>query len=311
MGNYLVAGVTQIETIVRVKEVPVVYQPLTVAVDSIYTSVGGDAYNESMALIALGNRVNFVSHVGKDQELGIFNPHHTDIMIPTKYILKDLTETPASVILFDEQRNQQIFEDIKDLRHAKTDMNAMTPLMEEADMVVLSNANFCRPIAEGASKLGKKVAANIRCYDRKKEKYNSDFYNAADILYLSDDTIKTDPRDFIRSMSENYDIDIVIMGQGKEGCVLYDRTSGINAHFNAVNAGQVVNTAGAGNALFSCFLHYYLESGDSTAAIKNALLFASYKIGFMGTSEGFMSEEQMKEWCDKIWGVKDPFKELK
>ncbi len=307
MGNFFVAGVTQIETIVKVKEVPIVYQPLTEAVGSIYAEVGGDAYNETLALLSLGNKVTFVSHVGRDQEVGVFNPHHADIMIPTKHIIKDLSETPTSVMLFDEHRNQQIFEDIKDLRSAKSNLAETAPLMEAADMVVLANANFCRPFAEAAKKMGKKVAVNIRCYNKRKEKYNEDFFNAADILYLSDDTIKEDPRDFVRKISAKYDIDIVIMGQGKEGCVLYDRTSSMDAHFNSVSTGQVVNTAGAGNALFSCFLHYYLETGDSTLAIKNALLFASYKIGFMGTSEGFLSPAQVKEWFDKIWGVSDPF----
>ena len=36
-------------------------------------------------------------------------------------------------------------------------------------------------------------------------------------------------------------------------------------------------------------------------AIKNALLFASYKIGFVGTSNGFMTEEQIETWHALIW----------
>ena len=63
-----------------------------------------------------------------------------------------------------------------------------------------------------------------------------------------------------------------------------------------------MNTAGAGNALMACFLHSYLESGDSTTAIKNAMLFASYKIGYMGTSNGFMTVEQLEQWRKLIWG---------
>ena len=77
----------------------------------------------------------------------------------------------------------------------------------------------------------------------------------------------------------------------------------MHIHYDSVKTNEVVNTAGAGNALFACFLHYYQETKDSINAIKNALLFASYKIGFMGTSNGFMTVEQVAQWRDLIWGT--------
>ena len=40
-------------------------------------------------------------------------------------------------------------------------------------------------------------------------------------------------------------------------------------------------------------------------AIKNALLFSSYKIGYMGTSNGFMTTEQLAQWRNLIWGIRD------
>ena len=48
-----------------------------------------------------------------------------------------------------------------------------------------------------------------------------------------------------------------------------------------------------------------METRDSSKAVKNALLFASYKIGYMGTSNGFMTNEQLEQWRNLIWGVKD------
>ena len=53
-----------------------------------------------------------------------------------------------------------------------------------------------------------------------------------------------------------------------------------------------------------------METSDSVNAIKNALLFASYKIGYMGTSNGFMTIEQLEQWRNLIWGIKKtPFEE--
>ncbi|SFP78565.1 ribokinase [Butyrivibrio proteoclasticus] len=310
MSNFLVAGVTQIETIVRVDKIPVSYAPLTSVQDSIYTAMGGDAYNESLALKWLGDEVTFMSIVGRNQDLGLINPPDRKITLSTDYIIPQMKETPTEVVLYDKQRKQQTFEDIKDLRENVYDMNVVTPIAGVCDMMVLANANFCRPFAKTAAELKKPIAVNIRNYNPEKEKYNTDFLEPAKVLYFSDDTLSEDPYDFIDRMASSYGTEVIILGQGSEGLILFDKTKNIKAHYKTVKTNEVVNTIGAGNALFACFLHYYMETGDSVNAIKNALLFASYKIGYMGTSNGFMTVEQLEQWRNLIWGIKKtPFEE--
>lgn len=310
MSKFLVAGVTQIETIVRVDKIPVSYAPLTSVQDSIYTAMGGDAYNESLALKWLGDDVTFMSIVGRNQDFGLINPPDRRITLSTDYIIPQMQETPTEVVLYDKQRKQQIFEDIKDLRENAYDMNVVTPIAGACDMMVLANANFCRPFAKTAAELGKPIAVNIRSYNPEKEKYNTDFLEPAKVLYFSDDTLTEDPYDFIDRMASTYGTEVIILGQGSEGLILFDKTKDIKAHYKTVKTNEVVNTIGAGNALFACFLHFYMETGDSVNAIKNALLFASYKIGYMGTSNGFMTVDQLEQWRNLIWGIKKtPFEE--
>lgn len=310
MSKFLVAGVTQIETIVRVDKIPVSYAPLSNVQNSIYTAMGGDAYNESLALKWLGDDVTFMSIVGRNQDLGLINPPDRKITLSTDYIIPQMQETPTEVVLYDKERKQQIFEDIKDLRENVYDMNVVTPIAGACDMMVLANANFCRPFAKTAAELGKPIAVNIRSYNPEKEKYNTDFLEPAKVLYFSDDTLSEDPYDFIDRMASTYGTEIIILGQGSEGLILFDKTKDIKAHYKTVKTNEVVNTIGAGNALFACFLHFYMETGDSVNAIKNALLFASYKIGYMGTSNGFMTVDQLEQWRNLIWGIKKtPFEE--
>ncbi len=304
MSRFLVAGVTQIETIVRVDKIPVNYAPITSVNDSIFTEVGGDAYNESLALKWLGDEVTFMSVVGRNQDLGIINPPDRKITLSTEYIVPQMNETPTEVVLYDKERKQQIFEDLKDLRDVVYDMSMVTPIVNSCDMMVLANANFCRPFAKVASEYGKPVAVNIRNYDPEKEIYNKDFLNPSKILYFSDDTLAEDPYEFIDRMAQTYGTEIIILGQGSEGLILFDRSKNLRVHYKTVKTNEVVNTIGAGNALFACFLHYYMETGDSVNAIKNALLFASYKIGYMGTSNGFMTTDQLAQWRNLIWGIK-------
>jgi ribokinase len=50
----------------------------------------------------------------------------------------------------------------------------------------------------------------------------------------------------------------------------------------------VRNTIGAGDALFSSFVHVYLQTGDPYVAIQKAVVFASYKIGAVSAADGFL-----------------------
>ena len=50
----------------------------------------------------------------------------------------------------------------------------------------------------------------------------------------------------------------------------------------------VVNTIGAGDALFAAFLHGYVSHGDPLQAMRQAVAFAGYKIGESGAAEGFL-----------------------
>ncbi len=306
MSNFVVAGITQLETIVNVDHLPVEYRPMTSVPHSILFGPGGDAYNETLALTWLGDNAMLHSVVGRETDMGMFNPRDRKVTISTEYMLPLAGNMPVQVILCDKDRKQQIFEDIKSLREVSYDMSMVSPSIAGSDMVVLSNANFCRPFIEVAQRYNKPIVVNIHEYHKETEPYSEDFLKAASVMYFSDDTITEDPFDFVKDIASRYTPEIIILGQGSKGLILYDRKRGINVHYNTVKTNEVVNTAGAGNALLACFLHFYLETGDSTAAIKNALLFASYKIGYVGTSTGFLTVEQLEQWSKLIWGAGTP-----
>lgn len=61
----------------------------------------------------------------------------------------------------------------------------------------------------------------------------------------------------------------------------------------AVRTRPVVNTSGAGDALFASFLHFYAQDRDARAALERAVVFASYKIGEDGAARGFLTEEEL------------------
>jgi ribokinase len=70
--------------------------------------------------------------------------------------------------------------------------------------------------------------------------------------------------------------------------------------FDPVYTRPVVNTIGAGDALFSSFLDGFLRTKDPYKALSRAIVFASYKIGEKGAAEGFLNREELVEWQKKI-----------
>lgn len=301
MGRFVVAGIVQVETIVRVDKIPVEYSPITCKPNTIFTDIGGDAYGESLALKSLGNEVTFMSMIGKNASQEILNMYDIGMALDTGYVLNVLSGTPTAVVLYDQDRQQQIFEDIKDLRNFEYDMSIFEKEAKVADMVVLANAQFCHPLAKRAKELGKTIAVNFRGFSEAKIPYNADLLRAADIVYISDDNLVDSSYDFMKSLAAEFDNDIVILGQGSKGLILYSKNDEIIVHYNTVKTNEIVNTVGAGEALFSCFLHFYLKTGEPKRAIKNALLFASYKLGFTGSCKGFLTEEELEHWYSLIW----------
>ncbi len=301
MAKFVVAGIVQIETIVKVDRIPIQYMPLVCQPNTIFTNMGGDAYNESLALKALGNDVDFLSMIGKNDMGRLTCISDANYHLDISHVKPVLEETPTAVVLYDRERQQQIYEDIKDIHDAVYNLRLFQECITDADTVILANANFCIPLARAAKEAGKTLAVNFRGFCEEKEPHNEELLRLADIVYLGDDNIIDSSYDFVKKLADTYGSQVVILGQGAKGLIIYSRKDDLIAHYHTVKTNEIVNTVGAGNSLFSCFLHFYISTGDAVRAVKNALLFASYKIGFMGTSNGFLSEDRLEHWYKLIW----------
>ena len=87
---------------------------------------------------------------------------------------------------------------------------------------------------------------------------------------------------------------ILVIGMGSEGLYMAVKADGYRAQLPAVRTRPVVNTIGAGDALFSSFVHFYGKDRNPYTAIQKAQYFASYKIGENGAAMGFLSEPELE-----------------
>ena len=110
---------------------------------------------------------------------------------------------------------------------------------------------------------------------------------------MSNEAIKGREYDFIKELIRAYNHVIIVISMGDQGSIIFDREADSIKKVDARVVRPIVNTIGAGDALFSSFLHFYIAGMDSWEAINLATYFASYKIGANGGAEGFLTEDQL------------------
>ena len=117
---------------------------------------------------------------------------------------------------------------------------------------------------------------------------------AVDILFLSDEGIEGDERAFLWELESRYHNRVIVLGMGSRGALMYLRDEETFVERPAVSIGNVVNTVGAGDALFASFLHYTAKGSSPAEALDRAQLFAALKIQHSGAANGFVPESELE-----------------
>jgi ribokinase len=162
-------------------------------------------------------------------------------------------------------------------------------------LAVLCNINFSRPLLTKARRAGLTLASDVHTISDLDDPYNADFMAAADILFMSDERLPDPPEAWARNVLNRYGNEILVIGLGEAGALLAVKRDNFLERIPAVTTRPVVNTIGAGDALFSCFLHVYARTGDPYEALSQAVIFASYKIGESGAASGFLDAAGLAE----------------
>lgn len=292
----IVSGLINIETTLKVKKFPINYYPIDYPFFGIKSDVSGVAYNVAKALLTLDHEVQIISFIGDDEEGNRILSKLEDERIGKQYIYPHLKETPVTVALYDEEGRRQIYCDLKDIQDRDIDFARVETAIRDCDLVVLCNTNFNRSILRKVKSMGKLIASDVHVLSDINDEYNKEFMEYADILFLSDEQLPCNAAQFILQMKETYSSKIIVIGLGKEGALLYERLEDKIYRLEAAHVGEVVNTLGAGDALFSCFLNYYMKGYPAVEALIRAEIFAALKIRHNGAANGFSSEEIVEEY---------------
>jgi Sugar kinases, ribokinase family len=292
MKEILVCGLTNIETTVSVDKFPIEYSPVDYKFFGVNSSISGVGYNIVKALKTLGDVPIFFSIIGNDMYKDIILDDLKKEKINPDYVLPLLEKTVQSGILYNENKRKIIL-DLKNIQETKYPIDKLEKIVNQIDVAVICNINFSRDFLKVLKNNRKIIATDVHVLNDISDGYNNDYIKYSDILFLSNEHIIGNENDMIVQLSEKYNHKVIVITMGENGLLIYVKEKREIKRFNAVKTREVVNTIGAGDALFSCFIHFYNKTGDPYYSIRLAALFASYKIGENGGSKGFLTEEEL------------------
>lgn len=295
----LVSGLMNIETTLKIEQFPINYYPVGYPFFGIKSDVSGVAYNVAKALLSLENQIQLTSFIGSDEEGKRIRSRLEGENIGNQYIYEELRETPVTVALYDNEGKRQIHCDLKDIQEKTIDFPKIESAVMASDLVVLCNINFNRSLLKQVKEAGKLIASDVHVISDINDEYNQDFMKYADILFFSDEQLPCEPSEFLGKMKDTYSAKIMVIGLGKEGALMYERAQNKMYRLGAAQVGEVVNTIGAGDALFSAFINYYLKGYPAVEALKRAEIFAALKIRHNGAAVGFCGEDVVEEYNQK------------
>lgn len=294
--KFLVAGLINLETTVRVEAFPVEYQPVRYPFFGVRSTVSGVGYNLTKALHTLGHEVRFLSLIGNDAPAVLVRHALNADHLPTDDVLPVLDQTSQSVILYDPSGRRAINVDLKNVQETNYPADRFEAALAWCDLAVMCNINFTRPFLQRAKALGKPIATDVHTIAALDDPYNRDYMQTADILFMSHENLPMPPEAWAAHVMSAFDNRMIGIGLGERGallCVNQGNKQFTHTIIPAVTTRPVVNTIGAGDALFSGFLHAQSQVHDPFEAMRKARLFASWKIGVSGAADGFLNAAEL------------------
>ncbi|MCM3883926.1 carbohydrate kinase family protein [Frankia sp. R82] len=188
-----------------------------------------------------------------------------------------------SAVLVDPDGRRQIITDLKDLPERHYPISVFEQLVDGATLASISTIGFARGLLPVAAAARVPIAVDLQATSGLQDSYLTDWIDHASIVFCSAENLTVDPAVFAREVLTHGRARIVVVGLGAAGCLLAlpdrePRVIATRAPFG------VVDTTGAGDALFAGFLHAWLRTQDPDRALATAVLAAGWTVGFPGTS---------------------------
>ena len=303
MPRLLVQGNLNLETTLRIPAFPIPYQSVSSVPFGVDIGVSGVGYNLAKALSVLGDEVVLAAILGRDRAAATVREQLREDGIGDRYVIGQAEKTALSVIAYDDSGKRAAFTDLKDFTTQVYPPGLFEEALAGVEAVLFTQAAYCCPLLAHARAAGKLVAVDLQLISDLDDPYKRPYLEAAEVVFMSGEQLPEPPETWAWRLLKRYPgVRVVGIGLGAEGALLAVRDTGRTLRVPAVTTQPVVNTSGAGDALFASFMHYYLAARDAEESLRRAVVFASYKTGETGSGRGFLNAADLEALYSTLQG---------
>lgn len=276
-SKIVVAGVTSLYMSLPVDTFPVDYQPSR-STSWLHAGVGGAGGHIARILRALGDEVSLCTVVGRDLCGEVIRAELlSDGLLSPAALAGPASSLGVVLVAADGRRMGHTCLDVLNTVEYPADVFRQTA--RGADLAVLTNTQFTRPLLKHARDMGIPVAVDVHVIADENDAGNRPWLEVADIVFCSHERLPCAPGDWVRRIFGQFPgCSVAGIGCGASGCVL-GLGDGRLVRVKSVAPRGIVSTAGAGDTLFASFLHTWLATGNAVQAAERAVLYAGWKIG--------------------------------
>jgi sugar/nucleoside kinase (ribokinase family) len=276
-SKIVVAGVASLYMSLPVEEFPIRYQACRSAA-WLRVGAGGAGMHIARILRALGNEVSLCTIVGRDRPGDLIRAE----LLAGGLLGPSTIDAPASslgVVLVAPDGRRMGRPCVAMVNAVDYPAEIFRQSARSADLAVLTNAQFTRPLLKHARYLGIPIAVDVHLIADVNDTYNRPWLEVADIVFCSHERLPCPPAEWVGQIFARFPgCSVAGIGCGGDGCVL-GLSDGRLVRVAAQAPRGVVSTAGAGDTLFASFLHTWLATGNAVRAVERGVLYAGWKVG--------------------------------
>ncbi len=290
----VIVGIANQQTALPIGQFPVEYEARRYLPGQIRHAVGGVGFNVARTLSSLGHMVALAAPLGEDYVAAMIDAECYRYSISTHLCRRELSRTPRSVVLHDDEGRRLTNVDLADAVDFVFQPEHLAPDLFKAKLVVLGNSDMVLPLIDPILANGKRLAIDLQDVRGPEDPGDQPFLNA-DYLNMSNERVRGTEREVLLALRERSRAKVLSITLGAEGALVLTREATEPVHVPAPAAATTRNTAGAGDVAFATFLHAHLSlKQDPVDAWAHAVGVATNYVEKLG-AEGRLRRETFQQ----------------
>lgn len=291
VGRIVVAGVASLAVHLAVDQFPVGYSPVSQP-RWLCSGAGGAGAQIAAILRAFGDEVQLCTVVGRDPAGRLVRQALRESGLAGTGV-QEGPGTSHSVVLVAPDGRRIVYPHLSVVNTVEYPQARFAEALRGADLAVLTNTEFVRPLLAPAALRGVPIAVDVNVIADLDDGFYQPWLDVADIIFCSHEKLPCPAPTWIaRIMARFPGVAMAAVGCGADGTVLGLR-DGRLVSAGAVAPLGVQNTSSAGDSLFAAFLHGWLATGNPVEALGGAVVFAGWRIGHRNPTEVLLSEAEL------------------